>query len=255
MNIHVVTTGLSKTKDLEALKTKAEFRKATRNMMLAWSSIEDALSTLGGILPASTEGASTGAIVMGSGFGELEVTRNFLSGLADSGVARPLLFQNSLHNATLGFIAMKMAFTGPSITLSNRCFTGENCIEVAMQLLTQGQCQFCLVTGVDTLVPELTEVLNAIYSSPVALGEGAATLLLTNDDGLKILARPALAQLHDVTYGRRAEKPAPCDFDGYYEADAIERLVLALRAAGTGTLTLEKPDGTHSSVHWSQGNA
>ncbi|MBI3555799.1 MAG: beta-ketoacyl synthase chain length factor [Deltaproteobacteria bacterium] len=251
MNIHVVSTGLSRGKDLEALKRQGDFRKATHNMMLAWLSIEEALQPLAGRLAMD-------AMVLGSGFGELEVTRNFLKGLAESGLARPLLFQNSLHNATLGFLAMKLALTGPSITVSNRCFTGENCLEAAMLLLQQGQCRSCLVTGVDALIPELAPALNAIYPVPVTLGEGAATLLLVNDAGQRQLGLPILATLHDVTYDWNATGQADAEIfsHGYYEADAIEILVERLRAGThlTGTtLGLAKPDGSRSIVHWSLG--
>ncbi len=254
MKIHVVSTGLARDKDLEPLKRQADFRKATRNMMLAWLAVEEALAPLGGVLPEES------AMVLGSGFGELEVTRNFLKGLADSGLARPLLFQNSLHNATLGFLAMKLELRGPSITLSNRCFTGENCLETAMQLLEQGPSRYCLAIGVDTLVPELAEALNAIYPVPVTIGEGAAALLLTNDEGLRQLTLPALATLHDVSYAwedSATSDGTTRDFHGYYEADAVEKLARRLRdersAGALTTLKLHKPDGTHSFLQWSLG--
>lgn len=256
MKTAIVSMGLSRGKDLESIQKNPKFRKATRNMMLAWTSLQEAIQPVAEKLHR----ASDLAVILGSGFGELEVTKDFLKGLAENGAARPLLFQNSLHNSTLGFLATQLEITGPCITVSNRCFTGENCLEWAKNLLETEQCRFCLVTTVDTQVAALEESLNQIYGEPLALGEGAATLLLASSEGLRVLERPALAWLEEIEYeaanGIEPEKKA--SLAGHYESDAIEKWIDAARSRRVSdseveTLTLEKPDGTRSRIFWTKG--
>lgn len=232
-SVYVIGTGTTRGKDLRHLLTTAEFRKATRNMAMAYLSIEEALASC----PQAKESPQTG-FVLGTSHGEFGATRDFLVALADTGVARPLLFQNSLHNSTLGFLSLKLKVTGPAITASNHHFTGENALETAMLLLQDGQCQYCIVTGVDTLVPD-----------PV--GGSAASLLLANDDGLNASQAQPLGVLDHLECVRKPTAGISSTqlHDDYYESDAIEQLVYAIRSGKT-SLELPKPDASVSKMRW-----
>lgn len=175
MKICVLGAGIADQKsNLESLQSRPAFRKATRNMQLSCFAIEQAIQAL----PADQRDQT--ALILGSGLGELDITQQFLSTLATSKMARPILFQSSLHNATIGFLSIQLGMTGPSFTVSNGPQTGENCLELACSLLQNGDCLYSLVVGVDSKVP----------SFDVDLGEGAGAVLLTTEKGLLPSHRP-----------------------------------------------------------------
>ncbi len=167
--------------------------------------------------------------VLGSCHGELEVTIDFLKTYSQTGVARPLLFQNSLHNSTSGFICMNWKISGPMLTVSHLHFTGEDAIETGMNLILQGQCRACLVTGVESRVPALIEEIHETKLRDQYRGEGAATLLLADEDLAVALGAKKLAKLSSVRCvleGAEPFSPSP----NYYLSDGVERLVRALPA-------------------------
>ncbi len=90
----------------------SSFRKATLNMALAYTVCNKALKSLPGL---NTENVS---FVIATHFGEVQSTLDFLSIYSETGVPSPILFQNSLHNSTLGFVAIQLALTGPAMTIS-----------------------------------------------------------------------------------------------------------------------------------------
>ena len=161
----IVSNGTADESDLATILLQPEFRKATLNMAMAYASLSQAIKPLLG------ENLADLGLVLGSNHGEFGATRDFLKALADTGVPRPLLFQNSLHNATIGFLAMKFGLTGPCVTVSNGILTSKNALETAHLLLEQEQCSFCAVTIVDVNVPE------------ARVGK-STSLLLANDVGL-----------------------------------------------------------------------
>ena len=85
------------------------FRRATKNMTLATLACQEILKTL----PESVCKNEI-SVVLGTHFGEVPSTLDFLTGVT----ASPTLFQNSLHNSTLGFVTVTLGFTGPAVTVS-----------------------------------------------------------------------------------------------------------------------------------------
>lgn len=244
MKLHVLAAGTARGKDLSKFAALPDFRKATANMVKCYAAIEPMLEHF-----PKLEGAG---LVLGSSYGELAVTTEFLNTLETQGIARPLLFQNSLHNATLGFLAIRLGITGPSMTVSHRHFTGENCLEAASLLLGSGT-PLCLVFSVESRVSELGPAMRQNYPSVVELGEGAAALLLATEETARASGRPTLAVIDSVdTTSRRGD-----DLSGsYYDSDALERIVDAITASQvTGALPTElrlpKPDRSSSTIHLS----
>lgn len=252
---HVVSAAIADPERLATLRVLPEFRKATLNMSLAWLSVDAAIAR---IRPWDRALLSDTAMILGSSYGELETTKDFLGTLAASGVARPLLFQNSLHNATLGFLTMRLGFTGTAMTLSNRHFTGEDSLATALDLLELGLCSVAIVTGVDALVADLHEALLRAYPPGTLLGGGAATVILSNDEGLERLGLRRLGLhplgcLDAIDCHRQPREGASLPPGPYFDSDAIHRLVLALASRWASdplplTLELAKPDGTLSRI-------
>jgi hypothetical protein len=225
-----------------------DFRKATPNMLKCWAALEPILQKF-----PKLEGA---ALVAGSSYGELAVTREFLATLETQGIARPLLFQNSLHNATLGFLAIKLGITGPSMTVSHRHFTGENCLEAAALLLGSGT-PLCLILAAESRVAELEPAMIQNYGPGVALDEGAAALLLASDETVRRLGARSLAVIEAAEcFPAAATAPvrgAELPSGSYYDSNALERIVDAIASSESNgvlprELRLAKPDRSHSTI-------
>jgi hypothetical protein len=137
-------------------------------------------------------------LVLNSGFGELESTGGFLQALSETGLARPLLFQNSLHNSTTGFLAIQLGILGPVLTINHREEGGFQAFEAASVLIQSGQCQSCLVVTVETVPKEFDQ------GQGVGL-EGASVILLSTAefakaqglDGVALEALP-MKQLREI---------------------------------------------------------
>lgn len=80
-------------------------------MALTTLACELALASLSGIPKENI------AVIVATHFGEVRSTLDFLAIYNETQVASPTLFQNSLHNSTLGFAAIRLGITGPSMTL------------------------------------------------------------------------------------------------------------------------------------------
>jgi|GEM_PF-6611173 len=158
--------------ELEGYAIPPAWRKATRNMIMATASIERALAQAPGWIENAHE--QTG-LVLGSNSGELETSSEFLMTLARTKVARPLLFQNSLHNATTGFASIHYKLTGPTFSISSGQQMPKEALLMALTLLQEEVCGACLVTLV-----EGHKLLSGFIQQRV--NEGAATVLLANAD-------------------------------------------------------------------------
>ena len=101
-------------------------------------------------------------LVVGTGLGELAVSREFLDGMHERGphLASPALFQNSVHNAAASFISMGMGMRGPATTVSQGWISGECALAAGELLLAAGLCESVLVIGVDGLDPAWFEVID-----------------------------------------------------------------------------------------------
>jgi 3-oxoacyl-(acyl-carrier-protein) synthase len=223
-----------------------EFRKATANMLMAVSVIKPIISRLKNI--------SSVALVLGSNHGELETSKNFLRTLASTGVARPFLFQSSLHNATTGFVTLHYGIQGPSLTVSQSHFTGENVLRTALSLIQSGLHPLVIALTVDSLFTGMADGFREIYPQGIELSEGAGAILLASEAGMKDLDLKPLGTLNKIeTYNERAtpsfsENPIP-----YYESNAIEVFCRELDSLEPKfNLELLKPNGSRSSIQWSK---
>lgn len=247
MNMKILSYGVAGAESLEPFRQKPSFRKATRAMMLACASIEAALAAQGGIRSVFETRPERFGLVMGSAFGELETTKDFLTTLADTGMARPLLFQNSLHNSTTGFASIHFSFTGPVLTTSHGIFVAEHSLELASLLLEREHCDFCLVTVFDTFLPELGGTSGANGKR-----EGASTLVLSRAGCFEEAGLRAEASIQDVTCHRQIGS-SKLSYDALFlnGENTLDRLFAALaQGERGGELRIEKPGQCHSLLKW-----
>jgi len=250
MTIWVVGAGLSESTRAEALRDDPDFRRATTNVRLAASAVEKALAALAA--PLSDAGSRV-ALVVATGHGELEPTAGFLQELGRTNVARPLLFQNSLHNTAAGFLALRLALVGPVTTVSDAMFSGEDAVDVARTLL-DGDADIAVVVGVDTFPAVLSELLPSLYPDGFRPVDGAAAIILANEVGRRQFGRGAALAVETIerNFGTDSAGETPSQF---FDADAIAVLAQAALAGAASTaspLVRRKPDGTSSSttVRW-----
>jgi acetyl-CoA acetyltransferase len=194
MRLEVIGAGLGSANQVDALIQQPAFRKATRNMALAFAATEAALSTIA--RERLQVHAAQNALVLGTCFGELDTTREFLDGFYEQKLARPLLFQSSLHNATTGFLAIQLKLTGPSFTLTRGASSGLAALELAATLCSSGVCKTCLVLSVEAHITGLEPLLQGHQSS--GADEGAAALLIGAEGAAATLGAVPRAYLENA---------------------------------------------------------
>jgi hypothetical protein len=247
--IYLIGAGFSTEKEVERIRMLPEFRKATRNMAMAYASLERLVSEI------PTEVLRETGLVFGSSHGELETTKEFLKTLAEQRVARPILFQNSLHNSTVGFLAMKIGITAPTVTLGNGMHTAEDVFEAARMLLLDGMLDSVFVTVADGVVPELRSVMEMNHGpSGMGLGEGAATLLMTTKP--ERFTTPWIARFSEGfrivrSHSSSAARVVPiADSVPDYDTNTLERLALAITNKNSPPFFVAKRDGGFSEITW-----
>lgn len=171
MSLQILGAGAVRPAHLAAMTVPPAWRKASRNMIMAIRSMEQALMQA----PEWMERRRGElGLVVSTNSGELETSADFITTLARTGMARPVLFQNSLHNATAGFASIHFGLTGPVFTVSDGARAPGEAAELARQLVVGGFCSAVIVTLV-----EVHKVMADYIGETV--GEGACTLLLGPD--------------------------------------------------------------------------
>lgn len=94
-------------RELETNNSEARFRRATPNMIASTLLLEKISSS------------SQMGLIYASHFGEVASSVDFLFTYHHEKMAKPILFQNSLHNSALGFISIALNIKGPCITISS----------------------------------------------------------------------------------------------------------------------------------------
>lgn len=214
--------------NLEDLDSRPEFRKATRTMRSATGVAELALSRLPESLRAELREAEfqNMVLVYGSSLGELDATRDFLYTLRNQKMARPILFQNSLHNATLGHLTLCLRFTGPALTVSQRFFTAETAIQTAMNLLNEEQ-TYAMVVCSETVLPDFMVGYDLTYPKDVRLREGAAAAIFS-------LKHPG-PTIRKISFPLTSSEPSPSTF---YDSMGLEQIIAHIKKPDFAEKTL-----------------
>ena len=243
MKLAVLSTALLKEVDLSVGADRPEFRKATRKMKYCLGVAELTLKRLPENLLHQLQDIEykNMCTILGTSMGEIEVTREFLVTLDQSGMARPILFQNSLHNAVNGFITMALGLRGPSITVSHRFMTSENALESA-QLLMSPSHPFGLVICSEIIVEDFMPGYSKIYPQGVKLRDGASAVFLATEDAVEKLGLEPLGWIKEITPGARGV----FSDNEYYDSNGLEKIILS---GLKSQIRLCKPDGSSSTVN------
>lgn len=140
------------------------------------------------------------AIVVGSQFGNQRETARYIRRVLDDGLGAgsPMLFPNLVLNASAGYAAIELGFSGPNLTVSEHEASGEAALGAARDLLLSRACDLAVVGGADEFGDVYLEALaerRLLHPSVgwrkditrrragwMIPGEGAAALLLERAD-------------------------------------------------------------------------
>lgn len=125
----------------------------------------------------------TDAVFMGTGWGALSETHDFLNRLTDTGeqFPSPTDFVGSVHNGPAGQAAILLGATGANVTISGGDYSFEQALLTAELLLEEGD--RALVLGADEGHPVFSPLFDpsVIPGTPLADGGGALRLSRSNE--------------------------------------------------------------------------
>ncbi|HEY2744202.1 MAG TPA: beta-ketoacyl synthase N-terminal-like domain-containing protein, partial [Polyangia bacterium] len=126
-------------------------------------------------------------VVLGTGLGTLEETIAFMRGYLDGGpeAASPLLFPSSVMNAAAGQLALECKLRGVNSTVNHRDASPLSALTMACDLLALGRADALVVGGVDELSAPALAGYRKLGGASLALGEGAALLIVEREDDAK----------------------------------------------------------------------
>ncbi|WP_372365837.1 beta-ketoacyl synthase chain length factor [Candidatus Uabimicrobium sp. HlEnr_7] len=94
------------------------------------------------------------AIILATGWGELETTEKLLLSIVENNEGpvflSPTQFHNSVHNTAAGYLGIALKVQGPTLTISQENQSLETALEAATLLISSGQTALALVGGGDT---------------------------------------------------------------------------------------------------------
>jgi 3-oxoacyl-[acyl-carrier-protein] synthase II len=225
--------------------SRKEVRRADRFTQLALVSASEALAGAGweGELPYAPEGVGC---VIGTGIGGIGTIEDQHDVLRERGAEAisPLAVPLMMANAAAGVVAMRHGLKGQCYGTVSACAAGAHAIGAGLRMVQYGDAVACLVGGSEAGITPLAEAAFAGMgaTSPTGvsrpfdrrrdgfvMGEGAALLMLEDEDGARERGAPILGFV--TGYGATADAhhltaPEP---DGDGAARAIER---ALEDAG-----------------------
>lgn len=190
---------------LKRLRGEPRFRRATRNILLAHLAIAEAMTES----RCEPSQFSDSGFVLGSSYGEIESTKDFLKFWSQQNLARPMLFQGSLHSGTTGYLTLELAIKGPSFTVSRRALTGESALEMGMDLVQSQVVDLCVVVSVEAISVDLRPVLLAQNPYYRHWEDKAWAIILASDDYLKKSGLRAQAEMMSVSYETHARAAHP----------------------------------------------
>ena len=142
---------------IPGLKTRRLDRLSVWCLVAAGLAIQDAK------LDLEAEDRSRIAVVLGTGFGCIELTESFFQSIATNGYAKsdPIIFPEGLSNAPASHVARIFGLRGPNITLSHKGVSGEGALMQAASLLRTAQADVVITLAGDTLTRTMYEWFEA----------------------------------------------------------------------------------------------
>jgi hypothetical protein len=201
---------------------------------MALSAGKQALAAAGGNTDAM-------ALTVGTNYGGLQATVDFLEGMAAKGFSfgSPAAFHESVHHAPAGQLSIALQITGPSLTCTDRELSGETALRAGVDLIELGRAKRALVVSADEVVPAFEEAFRA-HKFEQMPREGAAALVLAEAGQVRIetleLGGPGMGMLRAA---------GPVADEGFIPSSggliAIARAFEKLKGAAAGErITLER---------------
>ncbi len=194
--------------------------------------------------------AGTGAVVVGTGIGALEVLLENHVSFRDRGPDRvsPFLIPLMMPNAPAAEVSIELGIKGPSFGVATACAASTHAIGLAFHLIRAGQVDWALAGGTEAVILPLVlaafDRMGALSRNPdpenasrpfdrdrdgFVLGEGAALLVLESEEHLRARGGEALAEI--VGFGQTSDAfhitAPPEDGEG-----ALRAMDSALKDAG-----------------------
>lgn len=156
MEVITLGQGIASLEDYNLKKTDLNNRKSTKNMIMASSAIEKAISDF---KERWEEVSDECGLFLSTSYGEFESSVHFYDGLVNKNRARPIFFQNSLHNSTLGKLSILFNLNNYCALL---CGTEDNQEEQMIQMckdyIEAGKISYALCVIVDSKVENYFEI-------------------------------------------------------------------------------------------------
>ncbi|GAB6193526.1 beta-ketoacyl-[acyl-carrier-protein] synthase family protein [Desulfocastanea catecholica] len=141
----------------------------------------------------AVNGQKPGAVFMGTGWGALSETHDFLTRLKESKekFPSPTDFVGSVHNGPASQVAIMFGATGPNITTSGGDYSFEQAV-MAAELMLEDATQPALILGVEEGHDPLSRLLDPSIRPETVLADGGGALCVTREteDGPCVLSIP-----------------------------------------------------------------
>lgn len=222
--------------DIEADLNDDKNRKKSQNMILASRTVEDLLAQMQK-LPGLAETVLD--VIFCSGEGEIDQTFEFYKNLAQNR-ARPILFQNSLHNSTLGSISLEVPRIASGMTISNGDVSFETALDAALSSQSSNP---ILILGVDAYSAEIKTLRTEFYQQQVDfVSGGCAGLFLPETHPLfNRLSGPVI---RDIKFETCAHSQ---NFKNYYPSNGLEDIYQQLQSKAS-SFSLKRPKGQQVTI-------
>lgn len=234
---------------IPGLKTRRLDRLSVWCLVAAGLAIQDASLNL------EAEDRSRIAVVLGTGFGCIELTESFFQSIATNGYGKsdPILFPEGLTNAPASHVARIFGLRGPNITLSHKGVSGEGALTQGASLLRTGQADVVIVLAGDTLTRTMYEWFEAAGALSQACFSGAnVTVPLTSGDGI-VPGEGAAAVIMESTQraAKRGARSYAAFRSGYATSNpgaavSMVRRALAPSSPSDVKLVIASTDGSRS---------
>jgi 3-oxoacyl-(acyl-carrier-protein) synthase len=134
------------------------FRHADTLTRLVLGAVALALGDAG--LEPATGGDEGVGIALGTGFGCLAANLEYLHGILARGArfGNPVIFQNTVPNASTGYASIAHGLRGPTATFSAGLTAGLEALDFAFRQVAERRVPAMVVVSADQFFPQLTEV-------------------------------------------------------------------------------------------------
>jgi 3-oxoacyl-[acyl-carrier-protein] synthase II len=162
-------------------------------------------------------------VFLGTGFGCIDTTWQYLEGMFRDGaaLANPFLFSESVANAPAGHSAIELNARGANLTLTCGDASAAAALERGARWIREGRLEMAWCGGVETMPRPLLRIL-ANLSAPPFVGEGCVCFLLETLEA----ARSRKAKIHaEVAGGALGSDPGAPPLEWSRDSHAIARVL------------------------------